>query len=210
MYEAIYATLGPQHWWPGETPTEIIVGAILTQNTSWANVERAIARLKEANRLTLPALHALSDDELATLIRPAGTYRVKARRLKALVDWIYGAFGGELAKMFGADPHRLREELLGVSGIGPETADAILLYAAGAPTFVVDAYTQRILRRHFVIEPGTDSAATKAIFERHLAADAALFGEYHALFVAVGKRFCRTTARCDDCPLRSFAHDPAR
>ncbi len=210
MYDAMHAALGPQHWWPGDTAIEIIVGAILTQNTAWTNVERAVESLKRADRLTLPAMHEMTTEELAELIRPAGTFRVKARRLKAFSKWLHEAYGGNLDEMLGAEPSQLREQLLRVSGIGPETADAILLYAAGVPTFMVDAYTQRILRRHYLIEPETDYEATKAVFERHLPADTAQYGEYHALLVATGKRFCRPKACCDQCPLRDLPHDPDR
>jgi endonuclease-3 related protein len=210
MYNGMHAAFGPQHWWPGDTAIEIIVGAILTQNTAWSNVERAIEALKRADRLTLPALHKMTAEELAELIRPAGTFRVKARRLKAFTNWLQESYGGNLDEMLGAEASRLREQLLGVSGIGPETADAILLYAAGVPTFMVDAYTQRILRRHYVIERGTDYEATKAVFQRHLPADTAHYGEYHALLVATGKRCCRPKARCDQCPLRDLPHDPDR
>ena len=209
FFDKLLVAIGPQRWWPGETRTEMIVGAILTQNTSWTNVERAIERLKRAELLTLPALHAVDEPELAETIRPAGTYRIKAKRLKAFVGWLEQTYGGVLDRMFAADPTLLRKQLLTVQGIGPETADAILLYAGGVATFVVDAYTQRILRRHFLIDAYADYAQTKALFENHLTKDAAMFGEFHALLVATGKHFCRKTAQCDACPLNGYEHDAA-
>ena len=210
IYDKLYSAFGPQHWWPARTRTEVIVGAILTQNTAWANVQQAIERLNKADCLTPSALHAIETDRLAELIRPAGTFRVKGKRLKAFIGWLYDTYGGDLDRMFAAGADRLRDELLAVSGIGPETADAILLYAGDMATFVVDAYTQRILRRHFLIEPGATYAEAKDLFEARLASDSAMFAEYHALLVAAGKHYCRPRARCDECPLRKFEHDAAR
>lgn len=207
MYDTLYQAFGPQQWWPGETRDEIIIGAILTQNTAWTNVERAIARLKSANSLTLVALRQMATDNLADLIRPAGTFRIKAKRLKAFVDWLHDSHEGDLDAMFACPSERLRESLLGVSGIGPETADAIMLYAGDVPTFVVDAYTKRVLRRHFVIDASTSHEQTKMLFENHLQRDAAMFGEYHALLVSLGKRFCRSKAQCESCPLSGWNHD---
>lgn len=207
IYDTLYEAFGPQHWWPGETPDEIIIGAILTQNTAWTNVERAIVRLKSADVLSLRAIHEMEADKLADLIRPAGTFRVKAKRLKAFVDWLHDSHGGDLKTMFACSSGRLRESLLSVSGIGPETADAILLYAGNVTTFVVDAYTKRVLRRHFVIDANASYEQTKALFEKHVQRDAAMFGEYHALLVMLGKRFCRPKARCESCPLSDWNHD---
>ncbi len=207
VYDALLGAFGPQHWWPGETREEMIVGAVLTQNTAWANVERAMGRLKSANQLTLAALADLDESVLAEWIRPAGTYRVKARRLKALIGWILEAFGGDLDAMFHSDPGWLRTSLLAVHGVGPETADAILLYAGGMPTFVVDAYTRRVCRRHFLIGGDAGYAETKSLFERNLRPDADRYGEYHALLVELGKRHCRVKASCDTCPLRTDEHD---
>ena len=207
MYDTLYEAFGPQHWWPGETRDEVIIGAILTQNTAWTNVERAIDRLKSADCLSLCALRAIETDNLADLIRPAGTFRVKAKRLKAFVDWLYDSHDGDLNALFAGSSGRLRESLLSISGIGPETADAIMLYAGDVPTFVVDAYTKRVLRRHFVIDAGASYEQTKALFEKHLPREADMFGEYHALLVSLGKRFCRPKARCDSCPLCDWNHD---
>jgi len=210
IYDTLFSAFGPQHWWPGETREEVIVGAILTQNTSWANVERAIHQLKQRGLLSFPALRDISTEKLAVCIRPAGTFRVKARRLKALVEWLFETYSGDLDAMFASAPTELREQLLGVSGIGPETADAVMLYAGDLPTFVVDAYTQRISRRHFIMEAGATYDETQRAFESQLPRDPKVFGEYHALLVALGKQYCRPRARCECCPLRDFAHDADR
>ncbi len=206
-YDLLLEQFGPQHWWPGESRTETIVGAILTQNTAWTNVERAIARLKEAEALSLPRLEAMDEDELADLIRPSGTFRVKARRLKAFAEWSAHVCGHDLDKLFATPPERLRSTLLGVHGIGPETADAILLYAGDTPVFIVDAYTRRVLRRHFLIrgEPGYEHI--QQLFESHLPADTSMYGEYHALLVALAKQYCRVNARCEGCPLMCLPHE---
>ena len=207
LYDAMWAAYGPQHWWPAETPTEVIVGAILTQNTAWRNVERAIDILEEAGALTFRRLHELEPEPLAELIRPAGTYKVKTRRLKAFVDWLWARYDADLDRMFATDVSALREELLSVHGIGRETADAIMLYAGGLPTFVVDAYTARILQRHRLIDESADYDEIKELFETHLPADAEYFNEYHALLVQVGKQHCRPRARCPGCPLEPFEHE---
>lgn len=207
MYEAMYAAYGPQHWWPGETPTEIVIGAILTQNTAWRNVETAIDNLRRAGLLDWSRLRELSAEDLAELIRPAGTYKVKARRLRGFVDWLWDHYDGDLDRMFATPLYSLREELLSLSGIGRETADAILLYAGGMPTFVVDAYTARILRRHRLIDESADYEEIKETFESSLPADSRLFNEYHALLVQVGKTHCRPRPKCDNCPLDHFDHD---
>jgi endonuclease-3 related protein len=210
MFEALLRTYGPQHWWPAETPWEVIVGAILTQNTAWRNVEKAIARLKEAEALEPDKIRGLQEGALGELIRPAGTYRVKAARLKRFVDFCYDRHGGDLAAMFGTPLSTLREELLSVQGIGPETADAILLYAGRMPSFVVDAYTARILRRHGLMDEEATYEEIKGFFEFHLPEDVDLYNEYHALLVQVGKGHCRPKARCERCPLESFEHDRTR
>ncbi len=210
MYDLLYAALGPQHWWPADTREEVIIGAILTQNTSWKNVERAIGSLRQADCLTLRRINSIAADRLAELIRSSGTHRVKADRLKNLTRWLQSRFDGDLDALFALERRAARRELLSVTGIGPETADAILLYAGGVPTFVVDAYTNRILRRHYIISPdGSDYGATQAIFERTLPPDDRLYGEYHALLVETGKRFCRKRAECERCPLVALPHDPS-
>jgi len=206
----MFRAYGPRHWWPGETPLEVIVGAVLTQNTAWSNVERAIANLKSAGALDWHRLDRMDHARLAELIRPAGYFNVKARRLKNLVRWIVQRFDGDLKAMFAVPTSSLREELLGVSGIGRETADSILLYAGGHATFVVDAYTARILRRHGLIDEQADYEQIKEVFEANLPEDPALFNEYHALLVEVGKRCCRPrNPRCGECPLDPFDHTPS-
>jgi len=207
MYDLLLGAFGPQHWWPSRTRDETVIGAVLTQNTAWTNVERAIEALRRANRLALAGIDATPEDRLAELIRPAGTYRVKARRLKSLAGWLGSRFGGDLDALFATGLAAARRELLGVSGIGPETADAILLYAGKLPTFVVDAYTQRILRRHLLSGADSDYERSKALFEGALSPDGALYGEYHALLVELGKRHCRKNAQCERCPLAGLDHD---
>jgi endonuclease III related protein len=202
VYEKLLAEFGPQRWWPGETPFEVIVGAVLVQNTAWRNVERAIENLRDAGLMEPRKLYAVTEQETAELIRPAGYYQVKARRLRNLLKLIVERYEGSLEAMFHVHLATLREELLGVNGIGPETADAILLYAGGLPTFVVDTYTHRVLARHGWIgyEAGYDEI--KDHFESSLPADAALYNEYHALLVRVGKEYCRKTEpKCAACPL---------
>jgi len=206
IYDLLYARFGPQHWWPGETPFEVIVGAILTQNTNWGNVEKAIANLKKAKALSPEKLHKIETAELAKLIRPAGYYNIKASRLKNLIDWLFMNYAGKLAKLHNISTNRLRDELLGVSGVGPETADSILLYALNRPVFVVDAYTKRILSRHHLIDFDTEYEQIKTFFESNLSTDNELFNEYHALIVRTGKEFCKPTPRCPDCPLNHLPH----
>jgi endonuclease III related protein len=202
VYERLLTAFGPQHWWPGDSPFEIVVGAVLVQNTAWRNVERAIDNLRDANLMEPRRLYAVPAAELAELIRPAGYYQVKARRLRNLLKLIVDQYDGSLHAMFRTDLATLREELLRVSGIGPETADAILLYAGQLPTFVVDSYTHRILARHGWISYEDGYNDIKEYFESGLPADAALYNEYHALLVRLGKEYCRKAApKCETCPL---------
>ena len=207
IYDALLDAFGPQHWWPGDTPFEIALGAILTQNTSWANVEKAIANLRAAGCLEPPRFNALDGAELETLIRPAGYFRLKTKRLRNFMKWLFEDYAGELAALERVDTARLRAELLGISGIGPETADSILLYALNRPVFVVDAYTARVMVRHGLIEPDIDYEQLQALFEYHLEPDVGLFNEYHALLVRVGKDFCKPRPKCPGCPLESLPHD---
>jgi endonuclease-3 related protein len=201
-YHRLLAAFGPQHWWPGDSPLEVLVGAVLVQNTSWNNVERAIANLRDAGLMSPHALYDLPFAELAELIRPAGYFQVKAKRLRNLLKFVIDQYGGSLDEMFQASLPTLREQLLAVHGIGPETADAILLYAGGLPTFVVDAYTHRVLARHGWIGYDAGYHEIKDHFETSLPPDAPLYNEYHALLVRVGKDFCRrTTPKCEACPL---------
>ena len=202
VYERLLAAFGPQHWWPGDSPFEIMVGAVLVQNTAWRNVERAIDNLRDAGVMEPHALYALPPTELAELIRPAGYFQVKAKRLRNLLQFVVEEYDGSLDAMFRTNLSTLREQLLAIHGIGPETADAILLYAGGLPTFVVDTYTHRVLARHGWIGYDADYHEIKDYFESTLPADAALYNEYHALLVRVGKDFCRKTApKCEACPL---------
>jgi endonuclease III related protein len=204
-YDRLLTAFGPQRWWPGETPFEIIVGAVLVQNTAWRNVERAIENLRESGVMEPLSLYALPQEELAELIRPAGYYQVKAKRLRNLLRFIVEDYDGSLDDMFQTSLPTLREQLLSVHGIGPETADAILLYAGGLPTFVVDTYTHRVLARHGWIDYDADYHQIKDLFESQLPADAALYNEYHALLVRVGKDYCkRSVAHCESCPLAEF------
>jgi len=200
LYHRLHAAYGPQGWWPAETPFEVMVGAVLTQATAWRNVERAIERLKAAGALSPEGMARLSEEELEELIRPAGFFRQKARRLRALLRLIeqHGGVEGLLA----LPTERLRAELLSVPGIGPETADSILLYAAGHPVFVVDAYTKRILHRLGLLHDEKASyEEVQELFERALPRDPELFGEYHALLVRHAKEHCRAKPRCAGCPL---------
>lgn len=202
LYECLYTAFGPQNWWPGETPFEVCVGAILTQNTNWTNVSRAIGNLKEAGLLSPEALFPLPRDVLAEFIRPAGYYNVKAERLQTFVAFLMQEFAGNLDAAFSLGLGDLRSRLLSLKGIGPETADSILLYAGGYPIFVVDAYTARILERHGLVGDDVTYDSLQSLFMDHLPPDPALFNEYHALLVKLGKCHCRKERpRCDTCPL---------
>ena len=207
MYERLWSAYGPQHWWPAETPAEVVVGTILTQNTAWKNVERAIGNLKASECLTWPALRDVPEQRLAGLIRPAGTYRTKAARLKSFAAVFWKEHGGSLDSLLAGDVEDARTRLLAIHGVGPETADSILLYAGNRPTFVVDAYTRRILQRHRLIDGSTDYEAVRRLFLGAVPPDPRVYNEYHALLVGVGKRHCRARAHCDGCPLRPFPHD---
>ncbi len=205
IYDRLLTHFGPQHWWPGESPFEVMVGAILTQNTNWQNVERALANLKRHGVLSPHALAQLAPEMLAELIRPAGYFNLKAKRLRHFVQYFVERYDGDVERMQRQSADTLRAELLAISGIGPETADSILLYALQKPIFVIDAYTARILRRHRVSDEEMFYDDLQALFQDHLATDVALFNEYHALLVATGKSFCRKTApACDACPLHGL------
>ena len=202
------ARAGHQHWWPGETPFEVCVGAILTQNTAWTNVERAIANLKKADVLEPGKMFALPEVKLAELIRPAGYFNVKARRLRSFLRVLFWEFGGDLGKLFAGETPAVRERLLAVNGIGPETADSMLLYAGEHSSFVIDAYTKRIFQRHRWCGADVEYDELKLLCESALnqktgAARLDYWQDYHAQLVMVGKHFCRTRApRCDGCPLK--------
>lgn len=201
IYQQMFDRFGPQHWWPGRTKTEIIIGAILTQNTNWENVKKAIVNLRRAKMLTFSALRDADEKTIAELIRPSGYFNVKAKRLKNFVRFFYQEYNGSWKK-FQSDPFPvLREKVLSVNGVGPETADSILLYALDKPIFVIDAYTKRALSRHRMIKEGDDYHAVQKLFMDNLSPDVAFFNEYHALFVRLAKEHCRTKPQCEGCPL---------
>ncbi|MBI3317562.1 MAG: endonuclease III domain-containing protein [Candidatus Omnitrophica bacterium] len=204
IYRRLFSTFGPQRWWPGETPFEVAVGAILTQNTAWTNAARAIARLKEENLLHAGRLGKVPEKRLALLIRSSGYFNQKAKRLRTFARYLLTRYGGRMGRMKEVPLAPLREELLGLSGIGPETADSILLYALDKPAFVVDAYTRRILARHSLISWEASYEEIQGLFMSHLPAETSLFNEYHALLVALGKGLCQAHPKCHLCPLRDL------
>jgi endonuclease-3 related protein len=204
IYRRLFRRFGPQHWWPGRTPFEIIVGAVLMQNTNWNNVEKAIANLRRERALTPRALKEMSLLKLSALIRPAGYFNVKARRLKNFIRFLFEEYGGSLARMAKEPLAVLRPKLLSVNGIGPETADSILLYAFNKPVFVIDAYTKRFLYRHNFAGHDADYHALQDVFTRALPTDRRLFNEYHALIVRLGKEFCKPRPSCESCPLKDY------
>ena len=202
IYRALLARYGPQGWWPGETPFEVMVGAVLTQNTNWGNVEKAIGNLKRAGKLSPKAIHGMPEAELAGLVRPSGYFNIKARRLKAFVTYFVERHGGSVARMKKEDCGKLRDEILSVNGIGPETADSILLYALECPVFVVDAYTKRIFSRHGFFPESAGYHEVQRYFVDRLPCDAGLYNEYHALIVRLAKERCAKRAgRCELCAL---------
>jgi len=203
-YHTLNDHFGNLHWWPGDSPVEIIVGAILTQNTAWQNVEKAIANLKQAHMLSAEALITIPESDLAKLIRPSGYYNIKARRLKSFFGFLKDSFHGNLDGMLGEETRTLREKLLQVKGIGEETADSILLYAGRKPVFVVDAYTRRVLTRHGIIRKKIAYGEIQNLFMEHLPPDTALYNQYHALLVVTGKNYCKKNPRCQECPLNQF------
>lgn len=206
IYERLYRRYGPQGWWPGQTRFETVVGAILTQNTNWKNVERALENLRMKASLTPEYLHAMPIDELAVLIRPAGYYNIKAGRLKNFLDWLFNEQDGVIENLQTLPASTLREQLLTIKGIGPETADSICLYAFDKPVFVVDAYTARILGRHGLLEPGCGYQDIQDLFHSSLDKDVPLFNEFHALLVRLGKDHCKRKPLCIGCPLEELPH----
>ncbi len=230
FYRALLRAWGPQNWWPAESRFEVIVGAFLTQNTAWGNVEQALANLRRARCLSAAGIRRIPSARLQRLIRPAGYFRQKARRLRTFVAWLDSRYGGNLARMFARPTPELRAELLALNGVGPETADSILLYAGGHPVFVVDAYTRRILDRHRVLPFNAPYDEIRRSFERalrraseprrmgqsprhpvsrmsaaKLSPAARRYNQMHALLVAVGHQYCRKSeARCEHCPLAPF------
>jgi len=208
IFRLLFERFGPLHWWPADTPFEVCVGAILTQNTAWTNVEKAICALKQAGIMTPATLHDSDPEQLARLIRPAGYFNLKSRRLKDFTTWLDVNHQGSLERMFTVDWQKLRVELLQVRGIGPETADSILLYAGDRPTFVVDAYTRRLFQRLGLLPESAGYEESRALFMNHLPQDVALFNEYHAQIVQQCKLFCRKKPLCSGCPL--FDSCPSR
>jgi endonuclease III related protein len=205
MFHAMLDALGPSCWWPAQTPFEMAVGAILTQNTNWGNVERAIGNLKAADVLSPQRLFSLPDASLAELIRPVGYFRLKAARLKNLLAFIVRELDGDLVNLANQDMDEARRWLLAIKGVGPETADSILLYGLGYPSFVVDAYTARICSRHALVPEDAGYEELRELFMDALPEDVPLYNELHALLVRVGNSWCRPRApRCEACPLARF------
>ncbi|MBA4397522.1 MAG: endonuclease [Syntrophus sp. (in: bacteria)] len=205
IYDTLQDHIGDLHWWPGDSAFEVIVGAILTQNTAWKNVEAAIGRLKAEDLLHPARLRSLADEHLADLIRPAGYFRVKTKRLKAFLQFLYQDYLDDLDALFAEDLWVLRKKLLLVHGIGEETADSILLYAGGKPVFVVDAYTRRIMQRHRLISGEARYEEIQKLFMAGLPGSAPLYNQYHALLVNTGKHFCKKqNPLCESCPLQTF------
>ena len=207
-YATLSARFGHRNWWPADTPFEVCVGAILTQNTAWRNVVKAIDNLKQASALDPFVIYRLPLDELAQLIKPAGYYNVKAARLRNLIAHMVENHLGDLNSLFSAPVAPLREELLSIKGVGKETADSIILYAAGKPIFVVDAYTKRVLERHGLIKENTDYDSVQRLFHSNLPLDVALFNDFHAQFVAVGHHYCKKRPFCEMCPLKRSLPSP--
>lgn len=204
IYQRLLRAFGPRGWWPGETSFEVIIGAILTQNTSWKNVEKAINRLKKEKLLNPNVLYRLRSKELAELIKPSGYYNIKANRIKNFLTFLKNNYKNDLEKMFKEDLNILREKLLSINGIGQETADSILLYAAKKPTFVVDAYTRRIFSRHGWVSIRDSYQEIKNLFMKNLKQDVNMYSEYHALLVHLAKHFCKKKPLCEKCPLKEF------
>ncbi|AQU06540.1 endonuclease [Dehalococcoides mccartyi] len=202
IYQRLLKKYGPQHWWPAESRFEMMAGAVLTQSAAWTNVEKAISRLKEANLLSAEAILQAADSALAESIRPSGYFNVKVRKLKALSNWLQTGYGGQAEKLLEIESSVLRNELLSVWGIGEETADSILLYACGKPVFVIDAYTRRIFSRLGLTEKEAGYDHLQRLFTANLAADAALYNEYHALIVRHAKEHCRVKPCCEGCVLK--------
>ena len=201
IYRRLSAAYGPQHWWPAESPFEVMIGAVLTQSTAWTNVEKAIRNLKEAQALSPGSIRNMSFSVLAELVKPSGYYNVKARKLKSLVYWLDENYSDDINRMSAVETRKMREELLAVYGIGPETADSILLYALGKPVFVIDAYTKRIFARIGLLGEQDSYSDCQRLFTANLAADVAVFNEFHALIVKLAKEACNKKPDCGRCCL---------
>ena len=203
-YDALFARWGEQHWWPAQSPLEMMLGAILTQNTAWTNVEKAITNLREHDALNFHALEKSPPEQLAEWIRPAGCFNQKADYIKTMVKTLRERFDGSLSRLFALDTPALRNELLSWKGIGPETADSILLYAAKRSAFVIDTYTKRFLSRHGQCDPNASYNSVASLFTDTLPEDVQQFNEYHALIVQLGKEHCKARPECNGCPLEKF------
>ncbi|MBU2590969.1 MAG: endonuclease III domain-containing protein [Nitrospinota bacterium] len=208
VYNSLFAAFGEQHWWPSDSPLETCIGAILTQNTAWTNVEKAIDNLKREGLIDLKGLMDIEEERLAQLIRPSGYFNIKAKRLKSFISFISDNYGGSLETFF-AEKDNIREILLSVKGVGPETADSILLYAGNIPTFVIDTYTKRIFVRLGIAKEDISYDALQKVFIESLPQEAQLYNEYHALIVRLAKEHCRKKPICEGCPLSSICHYPA-
>lgn len=204
IYDLLYGHFGDLRWWPAKSPFEVIIGAILTQNTAWGNVEKAIGNLRDRQFVSPEALVQLPEQELAALIRPSGYYRLKTKRLKSFLGFLFDHYNGDLAAMFARDTWDLRGELLQVNGIGEETADSILLYAGFKPVFVVDAYTRRIFSRHGIAEASAPYRDIQSLVMNLIAPDVRLYNQFHALLVNAAKYFCRKRPACNGCPLSAM------
>lgn len=209
VYGRLLEAFGHRGWWPGETPFEVMVGAILTQRTNWGNVEKAISALESADALDPHAISQMTEERLQELVRPAGYFRQKAERLKRLCSWLLEASDGDVDALSAVSTAELRRQLLALRGVGPETADSILLYALERPVFVVDTYTMRVVVRHELIHVDCTYEELQDLFTSALPEDVELFKDYHAQLVEVGKRYCRPSPRCGECPLISLLGEPA-
>ena len=207
MFNLMLDRFGSQNWWPGDGPFEMMAGAILTQNTNWSNVEKALANLKRDNLLSVREIYEVSAEKLAECIRPAGYYNIKAKRLKNLVSLLVEEYEGDIVNLFDEDIETQRTALLSVKGIGPETADSIILYAAKKPSFVIDTYTYRILSRHNIVDEQVTYDELQDLFMENLESDHEFFNEFHALIVQTGKDYCKKKPKCDNCPLSEWDSD---
>lgn len=201
LFNKLYCFYGEQRWWPADSPFEVAIGAILTQNTNWSNVQKAIKNLKNEMLLDPKRLKNISLEELAEVIKPSGYYRVKAKRVKAFIDFLFRHHNGDITIVKKQETNEIRTQLLSINGIGQETADSILLYALEKPVFVIDAYTKRVLSRHKILNPSASYKEFQDLFHNELQQDTKLFNEYHALLIRVGKDYCKTKALCNGCPL---------
>ena len=204
MFRLMFERFGAQDWWPGDGPFEVMVGAVLTQNTNWSNVEKAIANLKRENLLSVRDIYEVPVERLADCIRPAGYYNIKSMRLKNLAGMLVEKYEYDIFRLFDEDIGTQRRALLSVKGIGPETADSIILYAAKKPVFVIDAYTYRILNRHNLADDQVTYEELQDLFMSNLLPDHGLFNEFHALIVRTGKEYCKKIPKCDNCPLNGW------